>query len=70
MNLISATELPHIPQELVEKANALYLALEQPHDYLFQKVNLIYDFMDKMEKHVSTFATCRKGCSHCCKYDV
>jgi uncharacterized protein len=70
MNLISAIELPPIPPNLVEKANGLYSKLTNPDPILFNNITLIYDYMDEMEKYVSTFATCRKGCNHCCKSDV
>ena len=70
MELISATELPPIPDNLVDQANKLYSELGNSDKILFDQVTSIYNYMDEMEKYVSTFTTCRKGCAHCCKIDV
>jgi hypothetical protein len=36
----------------------------------FEKLRLIYDYLDEYNKFVATFAVCKAGCSHCCKIGV
>jgi uncharacterized protein len=63
-------KLPPIPQSLVNDANALYVSLNQPGRELGEQLKLVYTYLDKFGPYVGTFASCSKGCSHCCSIDV
>jgi Fe-S-cluster containining protein len=62
--------LPPIPRALVNEANALYDSLNQLGRQLGEQLTLVYAYLDKFGPYVSTFASCSKGCSHCCSMDV
>lgn len=62
-------QLPDWPSPFLEKANKMYSFLNGPDD-LVTKLNAIYRLMDEMAPFVASFTTCKKGCSHCCRYDV
>lgn len=70
MEKISALELPDIPEPFFEKANTLFSELNTPGIDLITKLEMVYRYLDDFSGYVSGFASCQKGCSHCCSYDV
>lgn len=63
-------ELPEIPEEIYQIFDKLYKHLNSTNQRTLLKLRKIYDFMDLYSNFVSTFAVCKKGCSHCCSIDV
>lgn len=70
MQRIDTIELPEIPQSLIDQANKLYAELNSPGCNLIEKLESVYRYLDQFNNYFSTFATCQKGCSYCCHYDV
>ncbi len=66
-----ATQLPPVPRELLAEADNLINVRFNSPGTLMEHLTLAYRFLDKVSRqHVSKFATCSKGCSHCCRMDV
>lgn len=63
-------QLPPFPVALLEEANALYRKLQSTDANLGEQLEWVYELLDSVERFVSTFTPCKKGCSHCCKMDV
>lgn len=70
MQKIDTIQLPDIPEPYFEKANALFLELNVPGIDLLTKLEKLYRYLDDFSNYISEHATCQKGCSHCCSYDV
>lgn len=62
--------IPPIPRQLVEKANALYVYLNQPGDQLGKRLQAVYRYSDELCQFISKFMSCSRGCSFCCSIDV
>jgi Fe-S-cluster containining protein len=62
-------ELPDLPDFFLNKANKVYTYLNGP-DNLGAKLEAVYRLLDEMAPFIATFATCSKGCAHCCHFDV
>lgn len=66
-----AHELPPVPRALLDEADHLLNVRLNGPGALIEHLALAYAFLDKVsQEFVSTFATCSKGCSHCCRMDV
>lgn len=66
-----AHELPPVPDHLLDEADHLINVRFNRSGTLLQNLKLVYDFLDKVStEFVSGFASCSKGCSHCCNMDV
>lgn len=66
-----APALPPVPRALLEEADHLLNVRLNGPGTLFEHLTLAYAFLDKVSREfVSTFATCSKGCSHCCRMNV
>lgn len=66
-----ATELPPVPRALLDEADLLLNVRLNGPGTLLEHLTLAYAFLDKVSREfVSTFATCSKGCPHCCRMDV
>lgn len=66
-----AHELPPVPEHLLDEAAQLINVRFNGSGTLLQHLKLAYDFLDKVSaEFVSRFASCSKGCSHCCNMDV
>lgn len=63
-------ELPPIPDNIVQASKRLQQTLDSMKDKPFEKLRLIYAFLDTFNKFASTFSVCSKACSECCKIDV
>lgn len=62
-----ATKLPDVPRKLINEADNLFNVTLNKEGLLLEKFSLLYDFLDKVNRTmVSKFASCKKGCSHCC----
>jgi len=66
----SASKLPPIPHELLFSARALSPCLNNSAIHPSVQLNAAYEYLDKFSVFVKTFASCGKGCAHCCKIDV
>lgn len=62
--------LPDIPSSLSDEFKRMGVQINTGGLTYFDKLKLVYEFMDRFEKFVSTFAVCSRGCSHCCRMDV
>lgn len=66
-----APALPPVPRALLDEADHLINVRLNGPGTLFEHLTLAYAFLDKVSRElVSTFTTCSKGCSHCCRMDV
>lgn len=66
-----APELPPVPRALLEEADHLLNVRLNGSGTLLEHLRLAYAFLDKVNREfVYAFATCSKGCSHCCRMDV
>ena len=70
MEKIKAIEIPEIPEPYFEKANELFLFLNTPSIDLLTKLEKVYRYLEDFGSFISKYASCQKGCSHCCSYDV
>lgn len=62
--------LPPIPDSVMAKGKEMADFLMNPEPYLMQKLEKIYEYLDCFEEYISKFASCKKGCSHCCCIDI
>jgi len=67
---VKANGLPRIPKYLGKRANETAAAIAAHPGNDFDKLKLIYDYLDEYNDFVATFSVCKKGCNHCCKIDV
>nr|WP_248167249.1 hypothetical protein [Ralstonia pseudosolanacearum] len=66
-----APELPPVPRALLDEADRLFNVRLNGPGTLLEHLALAYAFLDKVNREfVSSFTTCSKGCSHCCRMDV
>jgi hypothetical protein len=66
-----APDLPPVPEHLVDEADQLINVRLNGPGNLIEKLQLVYEFLGRVgQQHVARFATCTKGCSHCCHMDV
>ena len=66
-----APQLPMVPHDLLDEADHLINVRLNGPETLIEHLKWAYAFLDKVNRqHVSSFATCSKGCSHCCRMDV
>lgn len=63
-------DLPSIPPSLIEAFNILAGKLSSTSWNAGEKLKLIYDYVDLWQPYVAQFATCKRGCAHCCNFDV
>lgn len=64
-------ELPPLPRAFLDEVNHLINVTFNGSGTLLENINLAYDLIDKVNREfVSTFTSCSKGCSHCCRMDV
>lgn len=67
----SAPELPPVPRALLDEVDNLINVRFNGPGTLIEHLRVAYSFLEKVSReHVSTFVTCKKGCSHCCRMDV
>lgn len=67
----SAPELPPVPIALLDEVDHLINVRFNGPGTLIENLRAAYNFLDKVSRDfVSTFVTCKKGCSHCCRMDV
>lgn len=62
--------LPPIPNYLLTEAKTLEANMNKPKNLLLDKLLLIYDYITKFNIYIEEYASCSKGCSHCCCIDV
>jgi hypothetical protein len=68
---IPAPNLPPVPNRFLDEANHLLNVRLNGPETLMELLTFAYDFLDKFNREfVSTFTSCSKGCSHCCRMDV
>lgn len=67
----ASSSLPDIPDILLDGMKILLEQTIESNEYTFlDKLSRLYSFMDEFNAFVSTFSVCKKGCAHCCKFDV
>lgn len=59
-----------IPKLLVKKEENLLNFFVKNKRNSSYKLKLLYDFMDEIYQHVNKNTPCKKGCNHCCHYNV
>ena len=62
--------LPPIPKHLGKLEDRAIEAINQCQGNAFDKLAIIYDFLNEYNQFVQTFSVCASGCAHCCKIDV
>lgn len=63
--------LPPVPMPLRVEAQTSFASMMNDDSLpLFQKLEKAYEFFDRYNAFVSTFAVCSRGCNHCCNGDV
>ena len=62
--------LEDIPKSLVKKEENLFHRFVNSKRNSSYKLQLLYDFMDNIYQHVNKNSPCKKGCNHCCHYNV
>lgn len=68
---LPAHNLPPVPRSLLDEADHLLNVRLNGPGTLLEHISVAYRFLDKVSRDfVSTFTTCGKGCSHCCRMDV
>lgn len=70
INVAVLGDLPLIPNHLAELAQQALIAVERNTGDDFDKLRLIYDYLDEYNQFVQTFSVCRRGCHYCCKIDI
>lgn len=63
-------QLPRVPRHLVKLEKSTVKAIQENNGDDFDKLRLVYDFLNEYNQFVQTFSVCSAGCSHCCKIDV
>lgn len=64
-------DIPNIPRGIVKDVyKNLHLIDQNLFMDDFQKLTTIYAQSDKILDFLSPYFSCKKGCSHCCNYDV
>lgn len=62
---------PPVPHELLlDFQNLIKIVINDGTLTLFEKLEGLYDFLDRYNSFVSTFTVCKKGCAHCCQIGV
>ncbi|MFU8243710.1 hypothetical protein [Escherichia coli] len=65
------TNLKPVPDKYFDELKALINKLNTQSGNIYLKLKQMYAFLDRFNKEfVSTFTSCQKGCSSCCKMDV
>lgn len=65
------TNLKPVPDKYFDELKALINKLNTQSGNIYLKLKQMYAFLDRFNKEfVSTFTSCQKGCSSCCKIDV
>ena len=62
--------LENIPKFLVKKEENLFQRFVKSKRNSSYKLKRLYDFMDNIYQHVNKNSPCKKGCNHCCHYNV
>lgn len=71
VKLEDAPELPSVPIAYLDEVDHLINVRFNGPGTLFEHLSSAYQFLDKVNREfVSSFVTCKKGCSHCCRMDV
>lgn len=60
---------PDVPVSYIGKVNDLLEFLNSGHE-LARKIDAVYRLLDEIAPFVASFASCSKGCAHCCHVDV
>lgn len=64
------SRIPDLPAHLLDEAHQLFNVRLNMTGDPFEKMQLAYAFMDKVNRHVTPHTSCTRGCSHCCHMDV
>ena len=59
-----------LPSRLLRKEENLFHRLKKSKKSSENKLNELYQFMDEIYFYVNKNSPCKKGCSHCCHYNV
>lgn len=59
-----------IPYEVQERAEKLLDRLTASNYGLLKKLELFYSEMDIIYGYIHRFTICKKGCNHCCSYEI
>ncbi len=70
INVLKLDGFPLPPESLVLLAEQTIWNIDECNGNDFDKLRLIYDYLDEYNQFVQTFSVCKRGCSHCCKIDV
>lgn len=70
-NVDPVSGLPNFPDDIMEEAMHLFNVVLNRDTILGMRLSQVYAFIDKVNKEViSTFTSCSKGCSACCKINI
>lgn len=65
------TKIRPVPDRYIKELQGLLDKLNVQHGTVFLKLKQLYAFLTRFNKEfISTFTSCNKGCSSCCKIDV
>jgi len=67
-NLQAAVQ--NIPQRLITKAENFCERIQVSKGDPLKKLHVLYDFMNEIYGQANGYIACRKGCNHCCHYNV
>ena len=59
-----------MPAVLSRREDAIAIRLRKSKASSENKLLLLYEFMDEIYTYSSKYTACKKGCSHCCSYEV
>lgn len=59
-----------VPEDIRNRENFLLQKLtSSPHGRL-KKLEILFSEMDIIYSHINKFTVCKKGCNHCCHYEI
>jgi Fe-S-cluster containining protein len=62
--------IPELSREILAELEEIFGERLNEPGHVFEKLELVYAFITKVNEQITPYTSCRSGCSHCCRIGV